>query len=198
MVRPPFRLANETQYYLLIYARRSDKNHSTSSASVEVRRWMRAKHHRLILWPLLDWVRFASLRRLQPLSRLFGFDRGRCVDRYYIENFLNSHCEDIRRHVLEIGDDAYTRRFGCARVTKNDVLHLTEGNPCATIVADLTSADNIPSDEFDCIIFTQTLQFIYDIRTAIRTLYRILKPGGVLLATFPALARSVVTTWSGG
>jgi SAM-dependent methyltransferase len=82
-----------------------------------------------------------------------------------------------------MGDDFYTRKFGGDRVTKRDVLHVVDGNPLATIVADLTCADNIPSDTFDCIIFTQTLEMIYDPRAALRHLYRILKPGGVLLST---------------
>ncbi|MDT7947006.1 MAG: methyltransferase domain-containing protein [Thermoflexus sp.] len=91
--------------------------------------------------------------------------------------------------MLEIGDDTYTRRFGGDRVARSDVLHVQEGNPKATIVADLTCADSIPSDTFDCIIFTQTLHVIYDVRAAIRHLHRILKPGGVLLATFPGISQ---------
>ena len=47
----------------------------------------------------------------------------------------------------------------------------------------------IPSDTFDCIILTQTLQFIYDFRAAIETLFRILKPGGVVLVTFPGISQ---------
>ncbi|HSK66571.1 MAG TPA: hypothetical protein VK888_06560, partial [Anaerolineales bacterium] len=42
---------------------------------------------------------------------------------------------------------------------------------------------------YDTIIFTQTLQVIYDIRTTIATLYRILKPGGILLATASGMAQ---------
>jgi SAM-dependent methyltransferase len=71
----------------------------------------------------------------------------------------------------------------------SDVLHVTTGNPKATIVADLSRAPHIPSDLFDCIIFTQTLHLIYDLRPAIATLHRILKPGGVLLATFPGITQ---------
>jgi SAM-dependent methyltransferase len=56
-----------------------------------------------------------------------------------------------------------------------------------TIVADLTSADHIPSNTFNCIILTQTLQYIYDLPAAVRTIYRILAPGGVLLATVPGI-----------
>ena len=94
---------------------------------------------------------------------------------------------------LEIGDDAYTRKFGGYRVARSDVLHLVPGNPRATIVADLTGAENIPSDTFDCIILTQTLQCIYDIRAALKTLYRILKPGGVILATFSGISQ--ISRW---
>lgn len=145
--------------------------------------------------PVLNWwrrprpVRWGILRRLIPVSRVFGLDRGQPIDRYYIENFLARHAEDIQGHVLEIGDDTYTRKFGGERVSRSDVLHAWAGNPKATIVADLTCADHIPSDTFDCIIFTQTLQFIYDGRAALKTLYRILKPGGVLLATFPGISQ---------
>ncbi|HJZ80497.1 MAG TPA: hypothetical protein VKD91_09125, partial [Pyrinomonadaceae bacterium] len=39
------------------------------------------------------------------------------------------------------------------------------------------------------IILTQTLQFIYDYQAAISTLYRIVRPGGVLLATFPGISQ---------
>ena len=42
---------------------------------------------------------------------------------------------------------------------------------------------------FDCAIVTQTLQFVYDVRSALATLHRILAPGGVLLATVPGLTR---------
>jgi SAM-dependent methyltransferase len=139
--------------------------------------------------PPVGKVDFGSLRRLKPVSTMFGYDRGRPVDRYYIENFLAYHAEDIKGRVLEVGDDSYTRQFGGGRVEISDVLHVTEGNPQSTIVADLTRADHVPSGAFDCIIFTQTLQFIYDVRLAIQTLRRILSPGGVLLATVPSIGR---------
>jgi len=153
------------------------------------RGWIRVQQRRLSVCPPVGSVRLGSLRRLQPISRVYGFDRGLCIDRYYIDQFLSAHTPDIRGCVLEIGDDTYTRAFGGDHVSESDVLHVAEGDPKATIVADLTCADQIPSDVFDCIIFTQTLQFIYDMRAAIRTLHRILKPGGVLLATFPGISQ---------
>ena len=57
----------------------------------------------------------------------------------------------------------------------------------------LTDADHIPSDAFDCIILTQTLQYVFEPRLAIRTLKRILKPKGVLLVTVPGIAQ--ITRW---
>jgi SAM-dependent methyltransferase len=140
-------------------------------------------------------VSFGSLRRVKPISRSFGFDRGRPIDRYYIENFLARHAEDIQGRVLEIMDDSYTRQYGGRRVEISDVLDVAEDNPQATIVADLARADHVPSDAFDCIIFTQTLQLIYDAQAAIRTLHRILKPGGVLLATFPGISQERGGDW---
>lgn len=75
------------------------------------------------------------------------------------------------------------------------MLHVKEGNPKATIVGDLTCANDIPSETFDCVIFIQTLQFIYDIRSALKTLHRILKPGGILLATFPGISQNAKDEW---
>jgi SAM-dependent methyltransferase len=63
------------------------------------------------------------------------------------------------------------------------------GKPGVTIIGDLTSAAQISSDYYDCIILTQTLQYIYEFDDAIKTIYRILKPGGVLLATFPGCSQ---------
>jgi len=134
-------------------------------------------------------VDFGSLRRVEPVSRVFGLDRGLPIDRHYIEAFLSLHAADIRGRVLEVGDNTYTRRFGGGRVAQSDVLHAVPGNPSATIVADLGGPNDIPSDSFDCAILTQTLQCLWEPRAALRSLFRILKPGGVALATFPGISQ---------
>lgn len=144
--------------------------------------WQVYQHH-----PPLGKVRWGELRRLEPISLSWGLDRGRPIDRYYIDNFLARHANDVRGRVLEIGDNAYTRNLGLDRVTQSDVLHIDETDPNATIVGDLATADHIPSDTFDCFILTQTLQLIYEVRLALKTIYRILKPGGVVLATVPGI-----------
>jgi SAM-dependent methyltransferase len=146
---------------------------------------------------------FGDLRRLRPLSREFGYDRGRPVDRYYIETFLAASSDLIRGRVLEIGDRDYTERFGGNRVTRSDVLNINPGTPVTTIVADLADGQGIPGDAFDCVILTQTLHLLYDLRSAIATLRRILKPGGTLLLTVPGTISQVATdewgaTWYWG
>jgi len=145
--------------------------------------------------PALGDVEFGSFRRATPISRNWGLDRGLSIDRYYIDSFFTRHADQIKGHVLEIGDNTYTQRFGGNRWVKNDVLHLTAGNPKATIVADLASAPQIPSGVFDCVILTQTLQFIYDVRSSLQTVHRILKSGGVLLATIPGVSRTHDPYW---
>ena len=129
-----------------------------------------------------------TLRRLTPLSDYWGMERGTPVDRYYIEQFLNQHRRDIRGRVLEVRDSAYTDRFGTT-VERCDILDIEANNPRATLVADLTAPTGIPSDQFDCFILTQTLQFIYDFRSAAGQAFRLLRPGGVLLATVPSISR---------
>jgi len=136
-----------------------------------------------------------GLRRLTPISRQFGFDRGKPIDRYYIEDFLGRFSGvpgyvdgDIRGRVLEVGDDVYTRHFG--RPERVDVLHVSEANSEATVIGRLETGEGIPADQFDCVICTQTLHLLFDFRGAIESLHRMLKPGGVLLVTFPGLSQS--------
>jgi SAM-dependent methyltransferase len=139
--------------------------------------------------PDIGRVDFGQLRRITPFERSFGEARGQALDRYYIEAFLERRARDVNGRVLEIGEDKYTRRFGAERVLRSDVLHVKAGNPQATIVADLASAPHIPDATFDTLIVTQTLHLIYDPIAALRTIHRILKPGGVLLLTVPGITQ---------
>ena len=130
-----------------------------------------------------------DFRRTTPVSREFGFDRGTPVDRRYIDGFLARNAADIHGHVLEIKDDSYTRRFGAKRVLVSQVLDVDPHNGRATIIDDLTSGTRLPSDTFDCVILTQTLQLIFEVRAALDTVHRILKPGGVALITVPGITQ---------
>ncbi|MFN8446526.1 MAG: methyltransferase domain-containing protein [Caldilineaceae bacterium] len=143
----------------------------------------------LFRWPMVGHVKPESLWRVRPISCVYGADRGLPVDRYYIERFLATESHLIRGHVLEIADDSYTRRFGGTKVVRSDVLHVEAGHHNVTVVADLAHGENLPSAQFDCILCTQTLPFIFDLGAAMQTLYRILKPGGALLLTLPGISK---------
>jgi hypothetical protein len=145
--------------------------------------------------PRVNGIDFGDLRRLSPVSRLYGWDRGTPIDRHYIEQFLESHRDAIRGDVLEISENTYTRKFGGDRVTKSDVLHYDDPSPPATVVGDLTNAPQLPSQGFDCVIITQTLMLIYDFNAAVETLHRILKPGGTVIATMPGLTQIADPPW---
>lgn len=133
-------------------------------------------------------------RQTAPVSRAYGFDRGTPIDRHYIEDFMWRHGPapgygggDIRGDVLEVGGDEYATRFGGA-VNRIDVLHVSADNPRATVVGDLTDGAGIPSERWDCVICTQTLHVIFDVRAAIATLHAMLRPGGVALVTTAGIA----------
>lgn len=154
-----------------------------------------AVRHRHAHRPPVGGVRFGHLRRVAPISREFGYDRGLPVDRHYIESFLDRRRGDIRGRVLEVGEDVYTRAFGGADVKRVDVLHVDPNDPVATIVADFTDAPHVPDDAFDCLIVCQTLHLIYDLGAAVRTMHRVLRPGGVLLLTVPGISQQSDDQW---
>ncbi|UVF18433.1 glycosyltransferase [Microvirga terrae] len=129
--------------------------------------------------------RMGDLRRTIPFSKQFGYDRGKPLDRHYIEAFLMQNASDIKGRVLEVGDSSYTLQFGGERVATADVLNRFPGNPQTTFLGDLAGESNLPSDTFDCVVLTQTLHLVYDMQAAVRTLLRVLRPGGVLLLTVP-------------
>jgi SAM-dependent methyltransferase len=144
--------------------------------------WRRTRGRRM---QPVDW---GNLRRTEPFSRNWGEDRGVPVDRVYIERFLERHGADIRGDVLEVEASLYTTRYGGDRVTGSHVLDLDAGNPRATIVGDLGASDTLAAESLDCVVLTQTLQFVADAEAAIANVYRALRPGGVLLLTVPSIS----------
>ncbi len=136
----------------------------------------------------LGRLSFGSFDSTAPFADAWGYDRGTPVDRWYIERFLARHCHDITGRVLEVKDSGYTDWFGHA-LTERAVLDIDSGNERATHIADLARADSLANNSFDCFILTQTLQYIFDVRAALTHACRILRPGGVLLATMPVASR---------
>lgn len=152
-------------------------------------RFFRRSRSRRQARPALGSVRFGDIGDIRPVSDDFGFDRGTPIDRLYIERFLQANAGDIAGRVLEVGDDAYCRRFGGRRIAHQDVLHVNADNTAATIVGDLSQPGTLPAAAFECLVLTQTLQFVFDLRAAVAEMHRGLKPGGVVLLTVPGISR---------
>lgn len=123
-----------------------------------------------------------------PISSFVGNDRGTPIDRVPIEGFLAHHQGLVRGRVLEVKDRHYTKRFGAA-VTKSDVLDVNRGNADANILDDIRSLATIPDGSYDCFIVTQVLQYVDDLDAAVKSIRRVLAPGGSAIVTVPTLGK---------
>jgi SAM-dependent methyltransferase len=132
--------------------------------------------------PVIRQLRCLQFRRLQPIGN--GRQRGTPIVRYYWERYLQEHLADIRGTTLEIGTTDTIRRFGGIVVTRADAIDLSPHSPEVTVVADLSRADHVPADRYDCFVNQFTMHLIYDAKAALYHSIRLLKPGGVLLINF--------------
>lgn len=166
VTKPPFKLGPGTRIFQLIYAKRMYVRHDSKS-------------------PVQ--IPGNGDPAAEPVSRLFGFDRGLPIDRFFIEKFMDKNRSKVTGHVLEMGDKTYTLKYGSG-VVRSDVLNVTQ-TPDTTILGNLSTGRNIPEEQFDCIIMTQTLQMIYDMKSALKNIYKALKKGGVLLLTASGISQ---------
>jgi very-short-patch-repair endonuclease len=126
--------------------------------------------------------RWGNLRRLAPFSTRYGFDRGTPVDRYYLDRFLDRHRSLITGLVLEIQTDGHARRYGrdLERVDTVDI----SGEFRPTHQCDLASSGLVlPSERYDCFLLPNTLQHLRDIEGSLHHALRVIRPGGVILAS---------------
>lgn len=123
-----------------------------------------------------------------PVSRVFGFDRGKPVDRHYIERFLSAGRSVIRGQVMEVAEITYTQRYASGVVEPWVLAY--QGEPGeGRVIGDLTVPTSLPSATMDAFICTQTLNFIYDVHAAVRGLHQVLRPGGTALVTVAGLVQ---------
>ncbi len=115
----------------------------------------------------------------KPSSTRFGLERGTPIDRVFIERFLDENRECIHGTVIEIGDDRYMKKYSDL-IDNPVILHV---NGWGGLKGNLATGEGIVENYADCLICTQTLQHIYDIRSSIANIYRLLKPSGTALIT---------------
>lgn len=133
-------------------------------------------------WPIIRNLRAMQFRRLRPFRA--GAPNGTAVIRHYWAEFLVKHREDIRGRALEVGSTSTIRAYGGSRLEQAEAIDLAAHSPDVTVVADLSRADPVPANQFDCFVNQFTTTVIYDVEAALYHAIRILKPGGVLLINF--------------
>ncbi|MEI9890293.1 MAG: methyltransferase domain-containing protein [Caulobacteraceae bacterium] len=137
-------------------------------------------------------VRFADTTAVEPVSRVFGMDRGQPIDRFYIEAFLASQAHAIHGRGLEIAEVRYLADSPSIRervVLAADRAAIKPHGADAVIVADLCDAGSLPEAAVDCFVCTQTLNFIYDVPAAVAGACRVLRPGGAFIGTVSGIAQ---------
>lgn len=126
----------------------------------------------------------------EPISRQFATERGTPVDRFYIELFLKNNIRYIKGNVLEIEDNTYTRKFGVNFVDKSIVMDVNASTPDIDFNANLETGAGIRESVADCFILTQTLMYMYDLKSAAKNIGRLLKNKGVALITCSGLSQN--------
>jgi len=118
-----------------------------------------------------------------PLSRNFGVERGTPVGRYYVEQFIQSNCNDVQGDFLEFGATARYKKYFNNYDTYDTISVLNEQG--ITYIADIHNIDELPDKKFDCIVCTQVFEHLKNPESAAKSLYFLLKEDGILLFTAP-------------
>lgn len=124
---------------------------------------------------------------LRPVSRRWGNEHGTPIDRYYIEGFLRKNREKICGDVLEIADNNYTLKFGTGAF-KSHILHVNGWGGDNVIKGNLETGEGIKENSVDCLLCTQTIQFIYNAKAVAKNIYKLLRDGGCALITAHGVA----------
>jgi hypothetical protein len=130
--------------------------------------------------------RWGNLRRTVPFSANYGFERGTPIDRHYLTAFLSAHRGQITGDVLEVQTASYTERFGHG-VRRSDTFDIV-ASFSPTYLCDLSHCEAIiPGASYDCLLLPNTLPHLRELDRALVQLRRIVRPGGVILASAAGL-----------
>ncbi len=134
----------------------------------------------------VEWIKRIDTK---PVGKKYGSDRGGSICRYYLNEFLQAYKSAVRGKVLEVGDRYYTEKFGTG-VEESYVIHFGSNGigDEFDFIGDLRDGKGIKNDFYDCIILTQVLDFVEDIRKTPDILINALKPGGKLLISVSGIS----------
>ncbi|MFP5223876.1 MAG: radical SAM protein [Acidobacteriota bacterium] len=107
--------------------------------------------------------------------------------RAYIDRFLERYAGQAHGRVVEFHPGYYRDRF--PRASSYHVWNIVpeEG---VDVVADIQDARSVADESFDTVVCTHVLSAVRDVWAAGRELWRVLRPGGLLLCTVPCLLQA--------
>jgi SAM-dependent methyltransferase len=133
-------------------------------------------------WRGYELPRWGNLRRTQPFSATYGFERGTPIDRYYLHQFFVRHGKLITGDVLEVQTTSTTERYGTA-VKRADTFDIVP-DFAPTYLCDFTAAPSpIPDRAYDCVLLPNTLPHFRDLDGGLANALRVVRPGGAILAS---------------
>jgi hypothetical protein len=110
------------------------------------------------------------------------------IDRYYIKQAIKNYSKYIQGPVLEIGGRDYTENYGNVDPNESFILNYVPMVGNNVIVGDLCDYPSLGGRKFQTFICTQTLNFVYDFKSAIDTSYKLLNHGGYYLGTVASVS----------
>lgn len=123
-----------------------------------------------------------------PASKAFGTERGKPIDRYYIEKFLDDNKQSIRGETLEIAETTYSLKYGEDRIKHAYMLHVNGWGDNA-IKGNLETGEGLEECRYDTLVITQTLMFTYDLRSVAENIYKTLRHGGTAFVTVAGISQ---------
>ncbi len=91
---------------------------------------------------------------------------------------------------MEIEDNMYTRRFGGMKVNNSIVMDVSSTGNGITFQGNLETGEGIRDGIADCFILTQTLMYIFDLKSAAHNICRLLKKDGKAFITCSGISQN--------
>jgi SAM-dependent methyltransferase len=142
-----------------------------------------------LLVPAPGHVGWGQLRRLTPIGRNFGYRRGKPIDRYYLDKFIDLIRPLVQGSTLEIGGSLSNgAAFGFTQATEYHALEL-HPSPHVDYAGDVHDGSLIEADVFDSIVCFNVLEHCTRPWMVVENMHKWLKKGGKAFCMVPNAQR---------
>lgn len=132
----------------------------------------------------IKYSNIVSLKSLDvvPVHEDWGYRRGTPIGRVYIDDFLDMERNYIVGDVMEVSETTYSEKFSNPKNVKSiTAIHVDDVYGCRK--ANLETFEGLREKEFDTMIITQTLAYIYNLNAVAKNIHKALKNGGYAFIT---------------